>query len=651
MVVLRLTPEAREGAGFQVHLVGRRIFEPSGRVEVPLFRPLEGTLRGGQVAVVAARDVTVVPLEDAHVRRAGDDVPADWSWPKERPAGSLPPIWLDHDGEAAALTLQTHVYPRTVQHRTTLEALVERRRLDVRQETECNVHFGTLQQIDVAVPQSVEGKWDVESVEVTRREPLTPDPSGDPRYRLILSSPVGDRFRLRFRMRVDLGNVLETAKPARLEVPAIRVLEGQASPPTVELAADSGIHLEPEGPGWSPVETDEPGPSSRSGPPVRLVRSGPGAGQGPAAVVATSHALVALPRLVASRLWLRTSQDAAGAVRVAAWYRVEEHEGMMAVCLPTGAEWDRVRVGDAVISELEKLPEPSCYRFRFPPRRTAGARWWWRWSTACRRREPATPGGCRGCWVGGRVLQTFWEIGLPESRALAGVPDGWDDANEWFWDLYVWKRRPRVTEAALASWVSGVEGDGVWPARGADHVYLFSRPGEPRTVRPAVVSRAVLVAGFSGGALAMGLVLLLSRVPGRLLGAVLLAGALTAFAAWHPSLLMLGLQSASFGILLAILAAITQRLVERRGAQSAILTDSGERVTAGSSVAGTLARFGGRFRRLDGDPEAAGHDGRACVALADAGDAGVGFRFGFRVVVGLAVLSPGRRRFGDLFGM
>ena len=111
---------------------------------------------------------------------------------------------------------------------------------------------------------------------------------------------------------------------------------------------------------------------------------------------------------------------------------------------------------------------------------------------------------------GAVVLQTLWEVQIPWSQALVGVPDGWADENEWYWDLYVWKRRPWRSFARLVAWVAGAApqasslDDVLGEEQDGSHGYLFGRAGPPVALRPWVVSRAWLVAICSGSVLLLG---------------------------------------------------------------------------------------------------------------------------------------------------
>ena len=125
---------------------------------------------------------------------------------------------------------------------------------------------------------------------------------------------------------------------------------------------------------------------------------------------------------------------------------------------------------------------------------------------------------------GGVVQQTLWEVRIPWSEAVVGVPAGWTDENEWYWDAYVWKRRPWKTSAGLAVG-SAVRPPAPAPTAGTDadadprgdyHSYLFGRPGGPAGLPLRIASRAWLVAVCSGSVLAVGgLLILVWRPPVR----------------------------------------------------------------------------------------------------------------------------------------
>ena len=158
---------------------------------------------------------------------------------------------------------------------------------------------------------------------------------------------------------------------------------------------------------------------------------------------------------------------------------------------------------------------------------------------------------------------------IPGSRVLIGVPEGWIDANEWYWDRYHWRRRPLRTTERPASSSSGTlpnpKNADVWEEDRWDghHPYQFERSGRPGAVNPSNASWAELVGVCSGAALGLGVLILYLRPPYRLV--VSLVAALSSLCGnghvHHRD--APGGAVAVFGVLFALLAALMKRLVER----------------------------------------------------------------------------------------
>jgi hypothetical protein len=597
VVTVTLSDAAREAGRFELHLTGRQDVDQDGRVEVGLFRPRDASTQGGQLAVLTARDVTAERVESDHFPDATTKVPAGWAWPDS--AESSPSLWLLDDGQADALPLVAEVHPRLIRHRATLDAVIDRARVEVRQETLVRVDYGTISRLDVAVPARLDGRWEPEGVEITRREPLGAGEDGRRRYRLSLAREVSDQVRLRFRVSWDLASELGDRGATAIELEPIAVLDGEAEPTTFRVAADPGIRLEPKGAGWSADgEHDAGAARAREEAPPRLVREGIGSPDEPAVVLASAPSLASLPGVVASRLWFRTVREADGSAKGSASFRLEVHAGELAFRLPDGAEPRLVHVGDSVAREVERLPEASCFRLRFPDSAPSGPV-----TVRIEYDLPAAAGA--SAWEapsllrGGVVQWSFWEVRLPWRDVLVGVPEGWTDENRWAWDLALWSRRPRYTAADLAAWAGDPQvaldlSPTASASRSDSQAYLFSRPGEPGTPRPWVGSRAVLVAGCSGLALATGLVLLILRPPARLAGVAGAAAAILLAGAWHPSVVLLVAQSAALGLALSLLAWVMQRVVEHRGrGRAGGFAESGE-VPAAAAIANGNGAIGSR---------------------------------------------------------
>jgi hypothetical protein len=243
-----------------------------------------------------------------------------------------------------------------------------------------------------------------------------------------------------------------------------------------------------------------------------------------------------------------------------------------------------------VVDGVETLSKPGCYRIPFPPR--AGS------APVHVELEYTVPARFAGAaWSpprlldGGLVQQTLWEVRVPWSRTLVATPPGWFDENQWQWEGYVWRRRPARSPSALDAWI---EGRSPRPRReapdedihGTDHGYVFGRPGEPVALRLPLVSRALLVAVCSGMVLGLGILVLRWYPARQLTAACLLAMAVAIAAAWEPNTTLLAVQSAVLGLILTVLAALMQRMQNRRAAPSTVgeVSGLGSALTPGSSL-------------------------------------------------------------------
>jgi hypothetical protein len=568
-LLVRLSPRAPGASGFRLDLAGRQPLAPFApgaagtATVVGLPRPRDATSLGTQVALVVARELAAVPPDEAGgsgFSLLSAEGPPAWDWPGGR-RPSEPVVWLAHTGSPAGLPLQIGRRERAVRAQITLQATADRRWLDLRQAVALQVRNGVLTTLELAVPAALEGRWEVEGGEIAARDRLDDGRGPVVRYRLTLGQAVPDALVLRLRSRLPVEG-LSADRATRLALPWIGLPGAEAEPVRVEVGADAGVRLEPAGGGWAAVPEADRAAARDGGPAPRLVWQGPADAPAFPAVEATAPEAVALPEAVVSRLWLRTVVPGGSGDRaVSAWFRVESHRGGLDLRLPAGARLVRVRgVGGPL--EVRATGDPAVRRVAIPEAPGTAT------AVLVEYAQPAAAGWDGPGLVGGVVQQTFREVRLPWSRALVGAPSGWTDANEWAWDRYVWKRRPTRDGAALGAWVGA-------PARLVDprddlaagyHGYLFGRDGGPEGFAPRVLSRAALVGGCSGAVLLAGMVLLLGQAPGRLARGLALAAALAAAATLDPTSLLQLAQSGAVGLVLLAVAALTQRLVERRSA-------------------------------------------------------------------------------------
>jgi hypothetical protein len=196
------------------------------------------------------------------------------------------------------------------------------------------------------------------------------------------------------------------------------------------------------------------------------------------------------------------------------------------------------------------------------------------------------------------VLQSFWEIQIPWNLALIGVPAGWTDENQWYWDVYLWKRRPWKPFTKLLGWVAGSSGqagsveDALDEEADDSHSYLFGRAGEPVPLQLWVASRTWIVGTCSGIVLLVGFFLMFSRKSFRAIWVATAALCVLGAAFAHPSALLLFLQSALSGVVLVLLGLLIQRVLERARSDGAAMSTPGSVLTQAGTTGSALALAG-----------------------------------------------------------
>ena len=581
---LRLGGKAREGSRFTVQVVSRQPLPAvAGELSVSLIQPIGAVPAGGRIGVWTDPGLTAELSErtrgagtSTRFRPASVSLPADWPPPPGRPAGSPPMLWLRYDDGPPELPLLVASHPRALTETTSLTVRVDGREAEVQQDTECAVQFGSLTAVDLTVPAPLAGRWDYEGA--ARRSELGRTPGGDTLARLELPTEFSRPTRFRFRYRLPLPAPATPGAAVDLTVPWIR-LDGAVASSPIRASVESApaLTVASTGSDWRPADDTEPTPGT-----LGVVLTSAGVPARPLRLNVTARALAELPRLVASRLLLRTSQGADGELRTTAGYRVEVHDAPFEVALPPGTVLQAVRVGGAAVGRYEPMPKEDGLRIAFPP--SVGVA-----PVLVELDYAVPPDRTRGAWAaprllgGGVVQRTLLEVRVLWSRAVVGVPRaGWSDENEWHWEVYVWKRRPALKARALAAWVGAA---GRPPAEldsgGDEHNYLFGRAGGPVGLGAFVASRASLVAVCSGLVLVAGGLLVLVWRPNVRLAWVAGAGsALAAATLVHPSVTYLAVQSAMVGVVLTALLAGMHLLVERRRPPAGVFAESNGRGAA-----------------------------------------------------------------------
>lgn len=159
------------------------------------------------------------------------------------------------------------------------------------------------------------------------------------------------------------------------------------------------------------------------------------------------------------------------------------------------------------------------------------------------------------------IRRLYWRVTLPPAEHILAVSPGFVREFHWGWNGVFWGRKPLLGQAELDAWIGASYSPET--SEGAN-TYLFSTLGNVTGCEIRVASRAWIVLGASGAALAIGLLLIYvpaCRHPATLLlAAVALAGAVMI----DPEPTLLALQAASLGLALTLVAGILQRSLGRR---------------------------------------------------------------------------------------
>ena len=586
-LTIRLSPRALESGRFSLHLVGRQALGKAGPQSIGLFQPVGLSSSAGRLAVIASSSITAVFDQSggspSGFRTAVQPPPADWPWPDGR--SQTPLLWLRHDEVPAALPLSTTLHERSVSNTTTLTVQVGRTAIEVVQETELTVRFGSLEPLTLLVPPELEGKWTSQGNHITVGTDEDVPAEKLRSMALRVSASATQPLRLRFRYRLPIPPSAGSLEPIDTEVPWLRIAETTPGRSSVRaaLTSEAGVVVEGEGEGWR--SSEERNAEDDASAHLRFQTSSEDRAADRLLLRVTRSELQGLPSLIVSRMLLDTVIGSDWDSRTTASFWAEDHESSFAVGLPEGAKLLSAKVAGENVGEVEEILDRKGYRLAFPPRigsAPALIEIAYSLSSETASRVLEAP----KLLDGGLAQECFWKVQIPWSRALLSEPEGWNDENEWYWDTYLWTHRARIGVTQLARWLQGEKTEAVdsWArqtdSRTGAHVLLFGRQGPPVRLHIVLASRSLLVAICSGAVLAIGAVfLLLWRPPAWFLttcGIVLAALAILLDA----HLVVVLVQSASLGFFLTILIAVMQRAVERRRFRSVVFVDPSSRTSS-----------------------------------------------------------------------
>ncbi len=577
---VRLTPHARDLGVFRIKLVTHQRWSRSTRTLLGLIEPDRTASLGGRIAIRRAVGIDAdlaevaakAPVEPQFLR-ALPPAAGDWTLSSTATPGIESTLtWLTYDGNPDTLPLRLAQQKRDIRSHSEVKARVTRTGIDYRSSVSLEVVNGLLSEFDVLVPPGVDRSWEVEGVEIARREPASALPDGRRRYTLTLAKPDVKRIDLRFRYRTTFDAPIPSDKAFAGRFETLRVQPMGEGNTRFAFEAEPGLKVEMKPAGWS----QQLAPSGASDASNEIAA-------GSLAYVASNseslpefsvraEPLVGLPSLVIGRALLSTSVGN-DELRTTATLRFESHGRDVVVALPPESRWIQAQVNGQALTDVEKVGEGTQYRVLLP---SDGG--------VILAIDYATPARSKSAWeppaVESAIWQTtYWNVSVPNTVAILGVPTGWTDQNEWAWDRFVWIRRPVMSVDELRAWFSGTarkRANDEPPAVGTGHAYLFRRTEGPARMPVMTVSRVLLLAICSGSVGLFGILLVIARPALR---SLIIPAAMAVFivaVGWDPNITFQVVQSGMLGATLAGIALVLQRVIDRRsGGRPRVIESSG----------------------------------------------------------------------------
>jgi hypothetical protein len=572
---IRLTPRARDRGKATLKITAIQPIKTPGLLKLGLISLDRAAASSALVAIAVERGLSLDLEDDGGKWRRAPEIRSRFQNPDAdllegvvARAATSGRLFVVDDANSGWLPIRALRQERQLRHETAITAKVSSRSVDVLERVDLSVRHGILSSLEINVPASVADRWELVERQEIERDELSQEQDGSRRFRLSFVRPVVDQATMRFRFRLPLVPVLESASAREVSIPRITIKDGESDAATAVLELSPDIVVSDFAPAWVRSSDEIRSEPSAEGPAIQLTEGDGRRQTGSLSFKARSLEKVAMPALVVPRLLIRTLRDPDGKTRTTVRYWVEAHGADFPFTLPSGVEWVEARVDGRIVDRVDFDQSNSQYRLRFP--RDAVAR-------------PAlveldlrdAPANSTGAWrlpelaEGGIVLQALWEVRLPWSMALVGIPPGWSDENRWGWTGLSWKRSPRKQPAAQNEWLLGATASASaiddFIGSGADDSdrYLFSRRGQPTELRAWVVPGSVLVGICSGFTLVIGFLTIFLRIRFRTIWLVIAVVAVLAAVLVEPAVTFLLLQAAALGALLTLLGLLIERSMER----------------------------------------------------------------------------------------
>ncbi|MFN0056578.1 MAG: hypothetical protein ACKV0T_30900 [Planctomycetales bacterium] len=455
------------------------------------------------------------------------------------------------------VSLATH--PREITTTTVVEASLRSGAIAIRQRLAYDVSYDSLSQVRLELPEG----FKADQVQVTDDDAnrlasrIVPE-TGGRLLQVSLDPPRTGSFEIEVRYALPLAGDLSPSAEQSVAIPLAEARDAPGSATRLRWRDPSGRDVLLEGEGWSRSH-DVDGSWSWNLPrgttriDLMLLKA-TGAWRGAAV----------------SRALIHSTLEANGAIRSVAEYRLTGAVPELMIGFPPGMQPRSVRSNHREL----KFPAPQVdsagtARYRFVLERGAG-------SESLLTVETVMPGSSAARFMQTSqilaprlpdnlpVLECYWQVTLPPGQHLFLDPEGFSSEFQWRRSGVFWSRHPNQDAAALASWIGRRSADEELNAASSGNTYLFGHSGAPESLRVRAMSRSAIVLVGAGTALLLGMILVKWPATRHVL-TLLGAGFLVSLAAvWFSGPVLVLLQPAVLGIVLALMAAILDGMLKRR---------------------------------------------------------------------------------------
>ncbi|MBI3866886.1 MAG: hypothetical protein HY290_33820 [Planctomycetia bacterium] len=460
------------------------------------------------------------------------------------------------------LAVGLSVHSRQLHATSEVEASIRSGAVTVRQKMLFDVSYERIAQLRFSVPEGVAPEQLKFFASGDRKLPalFVPGSGRAPaEMRVSLDSPVIGRFEIDARYALPGIQPSSGSQTTKVSIPFMQSNDVPFSETRLTCRDAAGREATVDGSGWQLRLAAE-------GLPVWTIGSGPASAE-----LTVAHSAGALHVTQVTKTLIRTVVTAGGIIENRAQYRLSEGVSELSIAFPAGLEptgfwWNRGEL--AVGSPADAADGTRLFEIVIPDRTSSAdrlltitfrthARHAGRFGADYALRAPQLPHDLR-------TSQVYWQVELPYQEHLFTEPTGYAAEYRWEFGKLLWAREPDLSDLELQQWIGTAAGPALQSVRPGENRYLFATSGEVPPLSFRALRKWSMTLFGAGIALALGLVVLrwpTARNPAALLLVVFIVALL---GAWHSGPVLVLLQPALLGVLLALLAAFIKSFQQRR---------------------------------------------------------------------------------------